>query len=1301
MSADKDKDAIKSKPGLASKIKGYFGRTETNDPPPKEMKLGDTRKPVYNKEKKRWEIEGEDLQETQDLAPPPKSFATQKQSENPIKKKLYVDVLGSSQSEKPYKPANIEEICDDEQKRSSKPTTKEVKNNEPLPEGENNPDPDDMFQKLEDFPIISEKEPKDRSISYELISSEDSKGKEFEKYEQKIKALKRTEECLRGFVEEIKENSESLLVDWTFIRIPEEKSTENLDINMWTDINEKSIRIVELESLNTVANTKLALMKTKNRLLKCVIEKNYKEHCIEKEIAEKQKSKLIDDSEYLGKEIERLGKEIEEKENVSKNNEYLSKEIERLVFEIEVKDKEKEEILNDLRVVIGENKELANDKDNFRVENCETKNKLNLLNEEYEKTSERNKELNMRIGEVIKELAETKNKLIESNAKCQFLVKNSGNTEVILLKFKEQARIWKKLCEENIQKAQFLEGKNIEMEEQLKIQEKDSMKKYISLTNKDDKKKYFDSEAEKWSKMCVELSESRTELMKKYKILVEEYKGVKSEFSLRIENDRNEFEIKFAQLTNELSNEKTLNDQLKSQILLYKKELSVKDTKFKDLLTDLQYFSKLNEQHKSIIQKLQQENKQISDSFYEKSAEVSELQTAIEEIEQTQTFQINTVLEEERKNFESTLVQLRALLENEEGYKEKIENLEQILESKERIIENMARQMENTEKELENAKNSAQGIMEELESTQNVLKDTQDELEISKREIIDLKQELDSLLVECARYKNESVDYEQEIFVLKETINSINQELQEFNINKKTLDDEINNMKILYEDKNKQLENTLSLLKTKNEALENTEIILKKQNQKIKDLESNFISLEEQETKLKEQINIKNEEKKNLEDRISEISGENYVNKEQKDELERSVLQFMNDAEKEKSQMQAEIDKLKDIEKKYAQALDQLNDSKLSSIKIQNIEQEYNSLLEKNKCLNEQIEDLEYQNYQLSQESSGLQIQIINQKDDILDKINKLNKALEDSSKANELVMAFQDESDSKDITIQQLNEHLTEKETELFNCKNSLESISEELFTCKKEIKEQEEHQTSIIQLHEDNINKILEKSKSQLTTQGLELQALRQEYAEKVENYTSSIRKNKEKSDDMTRKISYLQQKIEEKDKELSRMRSLLQSSQEALKYPTRAGDSDVNTNLLAETKKMKDKIEKLEEENAELNEDIDNYCKKNIDLQQKLSLSDNILREKELEICKSLVRLKEKDEELVLAKNLYQEILANSVETFSEEPEILEKDDEEPVIINEPIKESTLQTEQNSGWLASLLSAVFLTDSERGNK
>ncbi|OMJ69983.1 hypothetical protein SteCoe_32156 [Stentor coeruleus] len=1295
MSANKDKDTINAKPGLASTIKGFFGRTDTNNPPPKEMKLGDTSKPVYNKEKKRWEFKGEELQETQDLAPPPKSFTTQKLSENPAKKKLYVDILASSQSEQPYKPANIEEKCDEEQKTSHNQMTKEDKNNEPLPEAENNPDPDDMFQKLEDFPIISEKEPKDRSISYELISSEDSKGKEFEKYEQKIKAMKCTEKYLRGFIEEIKENSESLLEDWVFDWNAEEKNTENLEINILNDINEKNMRIVELESLNSVANTKLALMKNKNKSLKYMIEKKDKENCLEKEIIEKQKSKLADENE-------RLGKEIEEKDKICKDNEYLRKEIQMLVFEIEEKDKEKEIILNDLRVLIEENKDMINDREILKVANCEIKNQLDLLNEENKKISQENKEFDKRIEENDKEIGEIKNKLVESNAKCQFLLKSAGNTEVILLKFKEQTRIWQKLCEENILKVQFLEVKNVELEEKLKIKESDSVKKSASLQNKDNNDK--DSQNEKWSKKCIELSESRTELMKKYKILVEEYKSVKTEFSLRIENTRNEFETKFSQLANELNNEKALNDQLKSQILLYKKELSVKDTKFKDLLTDLQYFSKLNEQHKSIIQKLQQENKQISESYYEKSAEVSELQSIIEELERTQTFQASAVLEEERKNFESTLFQVRMLLENEEKYKEQIENLEQIIESKEKIIENTNRLMMDTEKELENTKNSTESIIDELECTQKALKETQNETENYKVKILDIKLELDNLLEEYARLKNAYDDYEQEIFVLKETIKSTNQELELVNMNKNTLDKEMNHIKTLYENKNKELEDTLCLLKITKETLENAETILKENNQKIEDLQNNILSLKEQEIKLKGQIIENDEEKKKLEDKISEIAGENFVNKEQKDELERSVLEFMNEAEKEKSQMQEEIDKLKDIDTKYTQAIDELKKSKSLSIKIQNIEQEYENLLEENKNLKNQIEDFEYQNYEISQENSSFQFQIANLKEEILEKTNKLSKALEDSSKANELVMAFQDESDSKDITIQQLNEDLVEKETEIFNCKKDFESISQELFTCKKEIKEQEEHQTSIIQIHEDKITKILEESKSQLTTQGSELQALRQEYAEKVENYTTNIKKSKEKSDDMIIKISYLERKIEEKDKELAKVKSSLRTAQETLKSSTRVGDSDVNPNLLAETKKLKEKIEKLEEENAELNEDIDNYCKKNIDLQQKLSLSDITLREKEVEICKSLLRLKEKDEELVLAKSMSYEIMAKYAESKApncEEPEILEKDDEEPVKAEGPIKESTLQPEQASGWLSSLLSAVFLTDSERGNK
>lgn len=373
------------------------------------------------------------------------------------------------------------------------------------------------------------------------------------------------------------------------------------------------------------------------------------------------------------------------------------------------------------------------------------------------------------------------------------------------------------------------------------------------------------------------------------------------------------------------------------------------------------------------------------------------------------------------------------------------------------------------------------------------------------------------------------------------------------------------------------------------------------------------------------------------------------------------------------------IDELDKTLKELAMNSDQTNE-KLLQIR-QSLQDELNEKVGK-------IEELELQNSEKSEKIEELVLEN-SQKNRIILEIEAECKKLEEnflcerekSEKLNQKILEQDDEKQNFDLASNELRIHLEEKEKEKLKILAELQELNEKYSNLQSDHSEIAEKNSQLSKITQEN-----EKYYDILMKQDLEIGELQQKLNSQSELYIQAKSDNEK-----------------------------LEQTLESLKNQIKSSESSVDP---VQIKKLKESEQSLKQEVENLTEDIENMYSKNLQLSQKLSnftaidlklkekLAETenlqqLLIEKNEELSKLTQRLREKDEELLLSKAVYQQIMSSRPEgigIIQESPEKSEK--------SENFEDLSQNSEENrtveqTGWLASILSAVFLTDSERGSK
>lgn len=306
----------------------------------------------------------------------------------------------------------------------------------------------------------------------------------------------------------------------------------------------------------------------------------------------------------------------------------------------------------------------------------------------------------------------------------------------------------------------------------------------------------------------------------------------------------------------------------------------------------------------------------------------------------------------------------------------------------------------------------------------------------------------------------------------------------------------------------------------------------------------------------------------------------------------------------------------------------------------------------------------------------------LNEKNEEVLNLTEKNRELEENyeiekrncEKIRQTLIEQSDEKENFSVFNSELNKKLGEKEKEMLENLNQLDELRQKFEQMQKDYDEKNDQLLKITQESEKYYDILMK--------QDLEIGELQQKLNKKSEKCKKVKLDNKEKQETL----------------------ETCQSTIQSLEANLKLSESSISP---AEVKKFKDTEQSLKQEIENLTEDIENMYSKNLQLSQKLSSFTGIdvklkektveyehlqqlLVEKDEEICKMFLRLKEKDEELLLSKEVYQQIMNNDPTPEQESLGVTET-------IESEVGENRVN-EQN-GWLASILSAVFLTDSERG--
>uniref|UniRef100_A0A8C3L4A2 ELKS/RAB6-interacting/CAST family member 2 n=1 Tax=Chrysolophus pictus TaxID=9089 RepID=A0A8C3L4A2_CHRPC len=218
----------------------------------------------------------------------------------------------------------------------------------------------------------------------------------------------------------------------------------------------------------------------------------------------------------------------------------------------------------------------------------------------------------------------------------------------------------------------------------------------------------------------------------------------------------------------------------------------------------------------------------------------------------------------------------------------------------------------------------------------------------------------------------------------------------------------------------------------------------------------------------------------------------------------------------------------------------------------------------------------------------------------------------------------------SKEMTIDQLKQELSKKESELLALQTKLETLSNQNSDCKQHIevlKESltaKEQRAAILQTEVDALRLRLEEKETFLNKKTKQLQDLTEEkgtLAGEIRDMKDMLEVKERKINVLQKKIENLQEQLRDKDKQLTNLKDRVKSLQ------TDSSNTDTALATLEEALSEKERIierlkEQRERDDRERLEEIESYKKENKDLKEKVNALQAELTEKE----SSLIDLKE---------------------------------------------------------------------------
>ena len=831
----------------------------------------------------------------------------------------------------------------------------------------------------------------------------------------------------------------------------------------------------------------------------------------------------------------------------------------------------------------------------------------------------------------------------------------------------------------------------------------------------------------------IELEENNKIMSQKYREINKKEQEVElGKLNLKYQNERNaiaqelsEIQNKYQTLKQEITNYRNNEIEYKDTIEKFTAEIEFLKNENLDLLSNEQSWQENEIIQKSIIDKIHDENKNLIKELEKSSKVLSEMAKKSDDLKK-----INEKLEKENINFhQDHEKKLNDLVKKSQASESKLQHTISSLEDSNIDLEKRLKSSGRTIQDLELKINEMQESY--IEEIKNNAKDHEEKIDKVNQENCMLHQEL--------RIVRESTDadinslhkkLEQKKFIIQrleaevtenaeitERNESLSAELNEKSLQIKELMLEngkqkniitdcqanLSNLSAEKDSLNNKINDLSQKLSERMDEIRQTSTSIDLLNGKVRGHESLHSKLVEE----KEELLIKIE---GLEQELSLKHNECIDHEKQKNHLEtkyNGLSHNIDELAERNAFLQVELDSEIAISADLSKKLQAFN----------TLEQDFSNLRQDNEDLSSKMQVLQNENERIyldlekSQEIiNKLETQVSEPNSSFIELQGNYEDLQSEFNTLSEENIKMYEELNSSEVKLAQALGKLTSSEeqhsTEILtlnqNHEETLQSLHHKLSQLENELKYEKNEKNQI--LREFNATKMQKASVEKVSIdEKSSLQKSVEDSGRTIQNLTSTCIESAKTIDDLQSQITSLEAQITELTSlpalaptNFSGPQSLssqFDTTENALGFDFLPQNSAVVTDLQNENWELQAKVQTYEEEILELksqidslNQEMDSVYDKNLTLMQKnkvilteqksiQEVHSNFATVAELE-----KRIKEKDEELLLAKQSFQEL----VQRIAEDPQNTHR---------------SAPKAADDGWLSSVIGSIFLTDKERG--
>ena len=823
-------------------------------------------------------------------------------------------------------------------------------------------------------------------------------------------------------------------------------------------------------------------------------------------------------------------------------------------------------------------------------------------------------------------------------------------------------------------------------------------KNKISLqTLNDSNKKEFHTEL---NSLSLKYQNEKNDLIQEINILKQKTQELKSlvstlnkkeiEYKIIIEKNNSELEFLKNENLDLLKNEEDLYDkELASKNFI--EELTIELNKDKDFINELEIKKEeLKHNNEKLLKSHQEYEKQVNETLKKHSANELKLKNTILSLEDT-----NKTLEDELKANYDTINGIQSMLnQNEENYKSEINILKSSYEKQieEEIQENAFLAQENSV-----IKESHQVEIDSLHKKidKNIFIISQLEREVSENsEIRDINLKL----------SEESKEKTMQITILTDEnnkkevfISEIQSKISEISLENKELLDKLHSLDSELTISNENYKSSSEIIHNLNEEL----IQIKKANSnyfddigilnnRIYDLESKITKNNEENDKLIAQVSIN-------ENMLKELTGKLNESLEKNIEIAKTLEQERQTRSSLNNDLQ-----LQQENSKYFDHLKLENEDLSAKIRVlQSENEDFTSKIQGFQSENERL-SIDIENH--IEIISNLKADQINLKT-IIDETqeNYENLKIEFENLSEDNIKIYEEHS----ITEVKLNQATFQLDEINASKDEEIQGLKSKLLKLEQELKNEKNEKIHI--LREFNEVKIQKASLEKLSNDEKSLsQKSKDHYSIEIESLSSKYSESQKIIESLEQKNSLLEHEIKElneineqnlKNTGLSQPRMSSSLNKEFIEYENDTAfdffskDNSLVNSLQNEKWELQNKIQGFEEEKMNLEAQIEEFTKeidmlyeRNLNLKQENQILITEKQKKQenhsnFSIVSELERkIKEKDEELLLVKQSFKELVEKTAE-------------------QEQKKQNVPKQNVEEGWISSVIGSIFLTDKERG--